>query len=386
MVKIEFIEKLLKHKNLSRSQRDRIISLALNEFKKDGLYLDGIMKRIERIEGVIEKSKNTTNVVQTKHPKKKGQLSIGKNLTIPIKVHSPKEMVKFLFQFSTNDSFKWFTHKPDLRVDNINYLNLLDNFKKFKLPHSLNYATIMFIKSFFQKKPNSNSSKFHIYFPEFSTNLTYSNYNVLEELKKGINPFDVMINDNYFVDVINRFKHAIEFRLDIDKFNFFSLFTEFISNKLSIDISEEYTENFYNNSSSLTTYIDINNFFRGLETIINWINDYKMYSNSLLIDLIDKDEYYLISLYHKESRFNCNVNNPKLSGLSGDFNILRKYWFSVVDFEIHTDLKDGKSCEIICLNNKTTIKNTTLSENDVIETPENKIGGIKYLIKIYKNI
>jgi hypothetical protein len=44
MKNIDFIEKLLKHKNLSRSQKDRIISLVLNEPKKDGVSMDEIIK------------------------------------------------------------------------------------------------------------------------------------------------------------------------------------------------------------------------------------------------------------------------------------------------------------------------------------------------------
>jgi len=390
MNKIDFIEKLLKHKELSHSQRGRIIGLALNEFKKDGVSLDEIIKRIETIEGFIEKSKNTKNNPGVKQSKNKAQQSIAKNLAIPIKNHSPKEMVKFLFQFSTNDSFKWFTHKPDLRVDDINYLNLLDNFKRFKLPYSLNYATIMFIRSFFQKKPDSNSDKLHIYFPEFMTELNYSNERVLSEIKNGINPFDIRIGEIYFVDIINKFKCAIEFRLDKEKYKFSVLFKQFITDKVSIDFKKEYTNDFKKNAKSLSTYVDVNNFFRGINLIlVEWINGYKSLSNELIIDLKDEEEndYYLLTILHKGSKIEYEPYSPKLNGLGGNLEPLRKYWFSVVDFEIQADFsKNDTSYKIIFLDSKTkmTVKNPKLTEN-VILPLQDSVGGVKYLIKIYKN-
>lgn len=361
--KYDFIQEILSNKKLSQKQKEQILSLGAKEIMKDkelGVVLEERVARLEKI-------------VNNEPPEKPKEL---------IKFHKPNDMIKFLYQFSSEEEYKWFTHEPDLKINKINYLIKIENFKKIKFPFNLNYSTILFIKSFFLK-----DEKLNVFFPDFSTDLTYSNERVLSKILKGINPFDIVINQVSFIDTINKFKHAIEFRLDNPKYSFVTLFMDFITNKISVDFNEKYTVDFLKNSKSLTTYIDVNNFFRGIYILIEWVNKYKSLSNELIIDLKEENDYFLLILLHKGSKINQNPFSPKLNGLGGDFDTLRKYWFSVVDFEIEADFSENnKSYHIICLNNETqlTFTNPKLSENRIIPLNDS-VGGVKYLIKIYKN-
>jgi len=363
--KYDFIQELLESKKLTQEQKTQILSLSTSEIKKDkelGVVLE---ERVAKLEVMI-KNKGGSN--PPGQPEEK------------VKTHSPKEMVKFLYQFSSDEQYKWFTHKPELKVEEINYLSKIENFKKIKFPFNLNYYTILFIKSFFLE-----DEKLSVFYPDFTSVLTYSNERVLNEIRKGINPFDIVINEFSFVDIINKFKHAIEFRLDNDKYKFDNLFMDFITNKLSIDFNEKYTDDFLKNSKSLTTYVDVNNFFRGIYIIVEWVNKYKSLSNEIIIDLKKENDYYLLILLHKGSKIHHNPFSIKLNGLGGDFETLRKYWFSIVDLEIEADFaENNKPYRITCLNNETqlTFINPKLSENLILPLQES-VGGVKYLIKIY---
>jgi len=361
--KYDFIQEILSNKRLTLKQQKKLFDLTSKEIRKDKFFGFGLEERITKLEKELSNTKTPINE----------ELS---------KIHSPKGMVKFLYQFSSDEQYKWFTHKPDLKVDEINYLSRIENFKKIKIPFNLNYSTILFIKSFFLK-----DEKLSVFHPGFTTELTYSNEKILTEIKKGINPFDIIINKISFVDIINKFKNAIEFRLDKDKYKFDNLFMDFITNKISVDINEKYTYDFLKNSKILTTYIDVNNFFRGIYIIMEWVNKYKSLSNELIIDLKEENDYYLLILFHKGSKIHHDPFSLKLNGLGCDFDTLRKYWFSIVDFEIEADFaENNKSYHLICLNNETQLSftNPKLSENLIIPI-QDSVGGVKYFIKIYKN-
>jgi len=361
--KYDFIQEILSNKRLTLKQQKKLFDLTSKKIRKDKFFGFGLEERITKLEKELSNTKTPINE----------ELS---------KIHSPKGMVKFLYQFSSDEQYKWFTHKPDLKVDEINYLSRIENFKKIKIPFNLNYSTILFIKSFFLK-----DEKLSVFHPGFTTELTYSNEKILTEIKKGINPFDIIINKISFVDIINKFKNAIEFRLDKDKYKFDNLFMDFITNKISVDINEKYTYDFLKNSKILTTYIDVNNFFRGIYIIMEWVNKYKSLSNELIIDLKEENDYYLLILFHKGSKIHHDPFSLKLNGLGGDFDTLRKYWFSIVDFEIEADFaENNKSYHLICLNNETQLSftNPKLSENLIIPI-QDSVGGVKYFIKIYKN-
>jgi hypothetical protein len=304
--------------------------------------------------------------------------------------HSPKKMVSFLYNFSKDERFKWFTHDAEGLSEKINYkkyIELFENTSRQNFGYNLNLSTVSFVKEFILGK------NLNIEFPRFQSHLTYQNEKLLQKLDDGENPFKVVIDDIHFVDIIKRFKNAIEFRLDAGDDNKFSfLIKDFITDRISPDILEKYTKSFNNLGNSLTTYIDINNFFKGLSIIIEWINNYKDLSTDLEIDLQEDEGYYKLIIFHKGSYFSHEPNSEKVKGLSGDFSKLRKFWFSVVDLEIQADLgKRDNSIpySIIRLYKDSQIQirkdnPATLNGNKIVKL-NLPVGGVKYFIKIYKN-
>ncbi|MCH8535885.1 MAG: hypothetical protein LAT51_12500 [Flavobacteriaceae bacterium] len=380
MNKFEFIEGLLANRQLTQLQRDRLMRLALKELNIDS-DLENRLKKLE--ESLLSKTflANNINVLNENRPtylKQKVEFK---------RKHLPKEMVKFLYKFSSEDRFKWFTHEPDLKIEQINYLYLLDQIKRKLYYPDLNYSTTGLINNFLFK------NEVEIYYPQQKINLTYGSKAIQERLEKGENPFKIKVEDTYFKNVIETFKCAIEFRIDYgEKLKFSYLIKDFFLTHLSLDFTDSYTDRFNKIGKSINTFIDTNNFFAGMGKIIKWINHYKSLSTELEIDLADNDDNYMLTVFHKNSYISKDVAHQKLKGISGDFEILRKYWFSIVDFEIQADFKKNgkiKPYSISSLDNNTFMRivssNYVLSENSI--TPINdkiKVDGVKYLVKIYK--
>jgi len=301
-----------------------------------------------------------------------------------VRYHKPIEMVSHLYKFSCDENLKWFTHKADYHVEKINYYENLKIAKKAIYNNNLNIATYKFLENFFVVSNQDNS--FSIFYPEFSSKYTFRNPYILNKISNGENPFNIHLdNGEMFVDIINRFKHAIEFRTDNLEYTFSKLFRNFCDQRISIDILIDYTDDFKKNSNSLSTYIDVNNFFRGISVLIQWINDNKALGKLIEIDLKNKNELYEISILQKGSYINKEVNDEKLKGLSGHLETLRKYWFSIVDFRIEAELSDKNTYSIDCLNVKTKmLKNTSkLTENEITRI-DTSVDGVKYIISIYK--
>jgi len=301
-------------------------------------------------------------------------------------------MIMLLYSFSKDEPYKWLTHQSDFGIANIDYKSIIKQIKPV-FDRDVNFTTRDFVNAFIGKhKVKKNIS---IFYPEYKSEFSYGHECIIKPINEGENPFDIILNNIVrFSDVIIKFKHAIEFRLDVPELSFKKLFTKFIDDKLSLDFGMKvFSDNFSIISAQLSTYIDTNNFFSGMEIIIGWLNSYKSLSNKIEIDLHSTSEVYMLTIFHKNSQIKKDSNDNKLKGTSGDLETLRKKWFSVVDFNIEADLIDGPF-SISCLDNDTTLsfiedvsrkgKTPSLSENKIIKQ-NNKIGGVKYTIKIYKN-
>lgn len=108
--KYDFIQEILEDKKLTPAQRERVFELTKVEIQKDGHLGKDLEQRISVIEQKIKSDFNNS-------------ADSIRNSNRSLKKHRPKEMVKFLYNFSQNDSFKWFTHKPD--STNIDYSVIL---------------------------------------------------------------------------------------------------------------------------------------------------------------------------------------------------------------------------------------------------------------------
>ena len=388
--KIDFITDLLSNKKLHTSQKERLFSLVAEDLKGDKEEIKKIWEEIDKIkeidnknESIVQEKKQTVSVVNDHND------TLIQNHPKLIKKHSPKTMVKFLYQFSSNENFKWFTHRPDNAIDKINFTEKLKDYNKnfisLKLTWDLNFSTYFFIKNFFE----DSSKLFETNYPtKYSSKYNYANQLIKDKIALGISPFDIDIEGEYFSNTIKIFKNSIEFRLDKKEYKFDYVFRNFITNNISIDLKEKYGNNFDKIAKSLTAYIDVNNFYRGLKVIIDWLNDYKLLSNNVEIELQNFDDYYELSIFHINSYFQTDPYSTKFNGNSGNLEMLRKYWFSIVDWDIEADcFYDGKteSYNFICLN-----ENTELIDNkptgNIIEKLGDNVGGVKHKIKIYKTI
>ena len=99
-----------------------------------------------------------------------------------------------------------------------------------------------------------------------------------------------------------------------------------------------FTESFNNLSQSLNLFIDVNNLYRGIEKVLEWILKYKSFSTNVIIDMEEEKEYYELIIFHKDSFIERNPENSKFIGNSGDLQTVRKYLFSIVDFGLEADL------------------------------------------------
>ena len=144
--KIDFITDLLSNKKLHASQKERLFSLVAEDLKGDKEEIKKNWKEIDKIkeidnknESIVQEKKQTVPVVNDDND------TVIQNQPKSIKKHSPKTMVKFLYQFSSNENFKWFTHRPDNAIDKINFTEKLKDYNKnfisLKLTWDLNFST-----------------------------------------------------------------------------------------------------------------------------------------------------------------------------------------------------------------------------------------------------
>lgn len=379
MNKFDFIKTLLENNRVTPHQKERILSLAAKELKQVG----SLEQRMKRVEGLVF-SNNVETYNNSAYVLNEKSNNYNKKNRVFIRKHVPKEMVKFLYKFSSDDKYKWFTHEPDLKIEEINYPNLLSHIKKKLYYPNLNYSTTSFIQKFLF------DTTVKIYHPYQKISLTYGSKAIVEQLENGENPFTIKVEDAYFKNSIESFKRAIEFRIDYGEKNKFSyLLKDIFLEHLSLDFNETYTERFNSTGKTINTYIDTNHFFSGIKKIIEWINHYKSFSTELEIDLEENEDFFSLIIFHKNGYMPTKASNHKLKGTSGDFGTLRKYWFSIVDFEIQADLKTNNTLipyTIIALDKNTGMDDrNNLSESSIFQKNDvEKIGGVKYLIRIYK--
>lgn len=369
--KYDFIQELLSNKKLTLSQKERVLQLSAEEIKKDNETESSLESRIKQLESYNNNS----------------------NLKKSIKNHSPKEMINFLFKFSNDENFKWFTHPADDNSKKIDYRSKLDkvsNELRLIENSNLNLNTINYVRDFMIAKKNLRED-LKICYPSFKTTYTYTHPEIIDRIYNGENPFDIKIGSDLFSNIITKFKHSIEFRSDDVDSHFKKLFQDFIIDE-SVP-NEKFSAEFGKGGFAIT-YIDVNNFFEGIGMIIKWIKKYFRTDDSIEFGLIDStdNDYVDLEIFHKNGFFRLESKDKKMQGLSGDFETLRKRWFSIVDLRILADSPDFQktgSYIIDSLDCNTTMEVSKgspaiLSKNNITNSKE-KIGGIKYIIRMYKN-
>lgn len=353
-----FIADLLSKADLSSSDRERIKSLAAKSYNIINSHIEPVGE------------------------KKEGNL---------IK-HSPQELVSFLYQsFSKDDSLKWFAHTPDIQdFDYVQQMesaktlqSIRENFKNLN-PRSwmlvYNYALS---NKFFWINSDGKKVSHNWQSPELSNWCSDNPGRHPANTQGGL----VFQDGTSFEGVQKAFKHSIRFRTDDKELVFYKRVKAIIKDKLSQDFKIEYSEELL--GCDVDLYVDVGRLFSALGQILSWISDNKAKGEKVSFDYIEDNSTISLVIFHHDSYL--SAKDVKLEGLSGDWAEVRSMLFSVADWTIHADRGDGHSVCINCLDESTNARDkgakaVILTPNKIREPFDSKIGGVKHIITMRKNV
>ena len=373
--KISFITELLNSNKINASQKEKIFALATNEIKNIGKSDEVIFAEITELKKRINDiGKKTTDV---KSP------STVKNM---VKSHSPKTMVKFLYSFSIDEKFKWFTHNPEGLLTVFNTKEYIENAKSEydkTTGWNINNGTYHNVKNFIMNTGENNKTNI---FNKGKVNYSWRDVEKWCIDHPNTHPYKAEINNDFFEKYINQFKHIIEFRTDESDSTFNIRVRKIIRDSLGVDFIPNFSKSFNEIGQSIKIFSDINLLFNSIEQIINWIRFNKSKSNEVEINLVDFDDFYQLEIIHKNSYFSVAPDNEKLKGISGDFDKTRKMLFSIADWEIITTINHNDliaDYKITCLDSKSELMNNILTPNKIEKLNDNS-NCVKHILKLYK--
>ncbi len=360
-----FINGLLNNPNSTKQDRERIVELLLKERDK------GFVTK-EQVEQMILEFKGDGG----------GTIKYGSK-----HFHDPKRMIGFLYQFSKNDSYKWFTHAPDATNQDFDYEAYVENAKRgFQaIAKGINQYTWNNVYNFIFDTKDAAKDSFNN-----DIKIRWKDLKVWCMEHRFMHPYYELVDDYTFERYITIFKNTIEFRTDDNNMIFANRIEDFMYDFAikSSDISLEFLDSFYSIGGSLRVYIDVRQLFTAFVEIGKWIVSNKSKSNKVEFSLDEAEDRYVFSIFHKGSFM--NIDDEKLKGLSGDFHKIRNILLNVADWTIEADVKDS-SLHIVCLDSQTEYnlndrKKATVSSANKLEAAQQKIGGVKHIITLYKNI
>lgn len=373
--KIDFITDLLKSTKINASQKERLFALATDEIKNIGKSDERIFAEIAELRKKVEDIGKIATVIKP-------------NATIKTraKSHSPKNMVKFLYGFSIDEKFKWFTHNPEGLLTVFNYKEYIENAKgeyDKTTGWNINNGTYHNVKNFIIDTGENNKTNI------FNKGRIKYSWRDLEKWcieHPNVHPYKAEINNEFFKKFINQFKQIIEFRTDDTDSTFNFRVKKLIRDTLGVDFVPKFTRSFDEIGQAVKIFCDINLLFNSIEQIILWIRLNKSKSNEVEINLIDFDDFYQLEIIHKNSYFSVAPSNEKLKGISGDFDKTRKMLFCIADWEIITTINHNDvvtDYKITCLDINSELMNNILTPNKIEELNENS-NSVKHVLKLYK--
>ncbi|MFS4429478.1 hypothetical protein [Chryseobacterium sp. S90] len=390
--KISFIIELLNSKKISVSQKEKILLLSVNELKRLNINEDKIMSEIQalklRIDAIVNAKKKLSSLDSDSFQNIiKDDLGL-QNHTINLtkkKKHSPKTMVKFLYNFSIGEKFKWFTHNPEglSEFDYESYVNSANQDYNLVTGWNINNVTYHNVKNFIIN--TGDKHKTNIY---GKGNIKLSWRDVKKWCKEHPNehPYNAELDGDLFKKYINQFKQIIEFRTDEADLTFNIRIKKLIRSLVGGDIIISFSESFNDIGQSVKLFCDTNLLFNAIQQISEWILANKAKSSDVEVNLKNCDEFYILEIIHRNSYLSIPIDDVKLLGLSGDFDKVRKMLFSVADWEIIAQLKYNENIQalkIICLDENTKLQDNLMSSN-IIETNNENVNYVKHVLKLYK--
>ena len=363
----EFIYFMTRNKGLTRRQLLRRDSLLARDFAS-----------INEERGLDEKPIISTPKVKLPHKD---------NTT---RFHNPQGVISFLRLFSVDDRLKWYTHIWDKPGEPFSIKSMTDNARldydklsKFcfgddnkGVPPQLFYHVWNFINT----KDNSS-----IITDQYGDQINTKWADVVEwcVANPGIWPGTYITKQGLtFESEINRFKRTIEFRTDVEtnqKFGF--QIKKLIKGAINGAVKVEFTENFESLGRDVIFYCNVKALYDGIAKLCSWVASYKTKGDTLVVDMVNDNDYYVLTLLHKGSSMSGPDN--KIDGMSGDFKTIREILFSTCDFAISGNFNDSD----VVVN---ALDKTTESIGGTIQTPTTKKPmtekpeGVCYILKLYR--
>ena len=359
------------NKKVDEPTKSRLLNIISKEVSKSDIEDKNILKRIENLEIKI---KNLPTIIDPP--------PINKS----IKRHSPKNMVKFLYHFSIDEQFKWFTHNPEGLLTEFDYKNYIENAKthyKKATGWNINDSTYHNVKNFILDSGEKSKTKVY---GKGQIDISWRDLERWCSEIPNTHPYNAQVNSQIFRKYINQFKQIIEFRTDDPDLTFNIRIRRFIRDLLGVDFKLVFSESFNEIGQSVRIFCDVNQLFYALEQILEWIVLKKALSNDVEINLLELEEYYIFEIFHKSSYLPRSYLHEKLKGLSGDFNKVRKMLFCVADWEMITTLEESGKTEnyrIVLLNENTQLIDKVLTINEIEKSNANFVG-IKHALKLFK--
>src|SRR6218665_419816 len=294
--KISFIIELLNSKKVSTSQKEKILLLSVNELKKLNENEHKIMSDIQAIKNQLDAIVNASENIASNnsetfkdlidHNIVLSDLELQNSLVNPEKQkkHSPKTMVKFLYHFSINEKFKWFTHNPE-GLFKFNYNQYVDNANQdynSATGWNINNVTYHNVKNFIINTGEKN--KTNIY---GKGNIKFSWRDVEKWCTEhpDEHPYNAELDGEVFEKYINQFKQIIEFRTDDPDLTFNIRIRRLVRGMLGVDFKPHFTKSFNEIGQSVKLFCDINLLFSAIKQIVEWIQLNKVKSSQVEVNL-----------------------------------------------------------------------------------------------------
>ena len=375
-------------KKIDEPTKNKLLKLISNEVGKSDALDKNIVERLEKLEGRLGPNSSLGIFLKVFDEVEKSNTI--KKLTLDAnnktKKHSPKTMVKFLYRFTIDEKFKWFTHNPEGLKTDFDYKREVETaVKEYKnaTGWNINNRTYHNVKNFIIN--TGEKSKTDLY-GKGKIGFSWRDLEKWCEEHPNIHPYNAELKGNLFKKYINQFKQIIQFRTDETDLTFNIRVRKLIRDLLGVDFDPLFTDSFSEVGQSVSIFCDINLLFNAIKQIIEWIVLNKAKSNEVEINLENLEGYYLLEIFHKNSYMSISPKDEKMKGLSGDFDKTRKMLFSVADWEIISQVKSiglVENYKIWCLDESTELIDNILTPNR-IEKINEKVNGVKHLLKLYK--
>lgn len=309
------------------------------------------------------------------------------NLQLPI-IHSPKEVVTILKQFSKNNTaLKYATHSWDGGKDHEIFSNHSDFIKKVKDEYNVfsyqlkqlnnrlqaKIYTFLLEDNYTEKSWGINHINFGWNSPHLKTFLDENinnqpeNFILPNNAQKIIDSFGENYTIKNFKNVIDIFKNSIEIRDENNNL-------EKIILQLYKDHLNGFKIDFINNLKNKSFYVDVDYLYKSLRLIFESIKTRPEFSKVGFLGH-DTPEFFCLEIIHFDSfASGKSIYDENFTLSKGDFETIKKNLLNVCDWSIESTFNEGAF----------RLNLLSSDSNGRFNTSINNSVGFKHIFKFYK--